>query len=128
MAREKMKRADPTHAVIRVAGKRNDTDPEFVSGGVNGQTYQLMREVLVPVPWHVVTSLRDAVEEKWSQDLGPDKQREFAGYTQRFPFEVVARTTEEQHRELVKRMKKRVSEGDPEAVKEEDLYDLGALT
>ena len=114
--RAKKVRPEKTHAVIRLAAKRNSHDCDDVPVGHNGKTYQFQREEIIPVEAGVMGVLRDAAYPHYKTMAGED--RKVVGHIQRFPFEVLAKTTAKQHAALLAMLK------DNERLTEEDVEDV----
>lgn len=95
--------AERPYALIKCSARRDPSEPLAVDIGLNGRFYRLQRGEFVPIPAPVVEVLENAeipyyVEEVLSD--GSMGRKVYAGMQKRYPFEVVARLSEEQYLEL----------------------------
>lgn len=75
--------------VIKIHGKRYETEQTVVSVNVNGKQFNMQRQQLIPVPDYVAEVLKNAQYPNFKTEPGHTRKTE--GYIQRYPFEVVYR-------------------------------------
>ena len=89
-------------ALIRLAGRSSQLEPNIVSVGINGKPYNMQRGKLIPVPHSVTHALDNATIPLYSEEEEDEntKRRRFIGMAKRYPYELVRKLDKERYESL----------------------------